>query len=68
MRYYNEISTWMLFIDLHDCFLCFLVLTLLLCCHLVFNSNYIFQGLEQVKDREVSKLLLLLRLDFTYVG
>ena len=46
-------------------FLCFLVLTLLLCCHLVFNNNDIFQELEQVKARQASKLLLLLRLDFT---
>lgn len=46
-------------------FLCFLVLTLLLRCHLVFNNNDIFQELEQVKARQASKLLLLLRLDFT---
>lgn len=55
----------MLFMIYMMYFLCFLVLTLLLYCHLVFNNNDIFQELEQVKAREASKLLLLLRLDFT---
>lgn len=51
--------------DLHDVLFVLSVLTLLLYCHLVFNNNDIFQELEQVKAREASKLLLLLRLDFT---